>query len=93
MDHFFVHNILYYQRNDPNSYDGKATHLIKVCYLRVKFKFNHVKPGNYKLFINQCFEEGTNLKGICNLRVWVCDKEIFVDKHPLPVPLSYIIEF
>ena len=79
----FAHsdNKQYYDtRNDSNSYDGTAKHLIKVCLLSVKFKFNHVKPGNYKLFLNQCFEE-EKIKGQLNFRIFVCDKEIFCDNQ------------
>ena len=68
------------ERNDPNSYDGIAKHLIKVCWLDIKLRFNHVKPGNYKLFLNQCFE-GNSIKGKMTFRVFVCDKLILEDKQ------------
>ena len=70
----------YDTKNDPNSYDGKAKHLIKVSWLNVKFKFNHVKPGNYKLFLNQSFEND-KLKGQMKFKVFVTDREIFVDNQ------------
>jgi len=74
-------NKQYYDtRSDPNSYDGTAKHLIKVCLLKVRFKFFHVKPGNYKLFINQCFED-TSLKGQMKFKIFVTDREIFSDDH------------
>jgi len=68
------------ERNDPNSYDGTAKHLIKVAWLDIKLKFNHVKPGNYKLFLNQCFE-GNSIKGQMTFRVFVCDRMILEDKN------------
>ena len=68
------------ERNDPNSYDGTAKHLIKVAWLDIKLKFNHVKPGNYKLFLNQCFE-GQSIRGQMTFRVFVCDRLIFEDKN------------
>ena len=79
----FAHydNTQYYDtRNDPNSYDGIAKHLKRVCLLRVRFKFFHVKPGNYKLFINQCFED-PNLKGKMKFKIYVTDREIFSDNQ------------
>ena len=38
--------------NIPGSYDGRTAHLNKVCFLDTHFEFNHVKPANYKLLIN-----------------------------------------
>ena len=76
------------ERNDPNSYDGIAKHLIKVSWVGVHFQFNHIKPGNYKLFLNQCFEDD-NLKGKMTLKVFVTDKEIFVDNQ---FPNEYMIQ-
>ena len=38
-------------KQDPNSYDGTAKHLIRVSWLDIKLKFHHVKPGNYKLIL------------------------------------------
>ena len=76
-------NKSYYDiKKDPNSYDGTAERLIKVSWLHLKFKFNHVKPGNYKLFLNQCFENNhRNLKGKVTFKIFVCDKIIFEDKQ------------
>ena len=79
----FAHsdNKTYYcTKEDPNSYDGFAVRLIKVSWLNLRFKFNHVKPGNYKLFLNQCFENNhNNLQGQITFKLSVCDKNIYED--------------
>jgi hypothetical protein len=49
-------NQFFDDKKDPNSYDGTAAHLIKVCWLDIKLPLKHVKPGNYQLFLNQAFE-------------------------------------
>ena len=74
----FDNKDLYTTKNDPNSYDGTAKHLIKTCYLDIKIRFNHVIPGNYKLFLNQCFEND-QLKGKAHFKVFVCDKEVYAE--------------
>ena len=72
----------YCKKEEPNSYDGFAEHLIKVSWLNLRFKFNHVKPGNYKLFLNQCFENNhKNLQGKITFKLIICDKIIFEDKQ------------
>ena len=65
-------------KNDPNSYDGTAKHLIRVSWLDIKLRFNHVKPGNYKLFLNQCFEN-KEIKGQMTFRVFVGENKILED--------------
>ena len=60
----------------PNSYDGTSTHLIKVCFLDIKLDFKHVKPGNYKLFIDETYENAQT-RGQLKVKVTVGDKEIY----------------
>ena len=62
-------------RNDANSYDGTYSHLNKVCWLSINLDFKHVKPGDYKLFIN-CGFENTQLKGQLKVRVLVGHTEV-----------------
>ena len=70
-------NKSYFDTQKPaNSYEGTSSHLIKVCYLNLAVDFKHVKPGNYKLFINQSFEN-VQLRDQMKLRVLIGDKEIF----------------
>ena len=68
------------EKNDPNSYDGNAKHLKQVTWLSINYKFNHVKPGNYKLYLNQCFEN-KDIKGKITFKIFVCDKQILEDKE------------
>ena len=65
------------QVNLPNSYEGKTSRLKNVCYIDTHFQFHHVKPGNYKLYINHGFE-GQGLLNKLNLKVFVGDKEVYV---------------
>ena len=77
----FAHsdNQTYYgTKNDPNSYDGTVEHLKKVAWLSLRFQFKHVKPGNYKLFLNQCFEND-KIKGTMNFKVFVGEKLVHED--------------
>ncbi len=68
---------------DENSYDGTLTHLIKVCFLKVKLQFHHVKPGNYKLYLNHYFDNNAKLKEMVKIKVYIGEKEIFAnDKFP-----------
>ena len=48
--------------------------------LKIGFKFNHVKPGNYKLYLNQCFEN-KDIKGVISFKVFFGKKQIFEDKN------------
>ena len=68
------------KHNLPNSYDGTSAYLIKVCWIDMKCKLNHVKPGNYKLFINQMFDNA-QIKDQMTMRVFVGTRQIFEDKH------------
>ena len=63
-------------KNDPASYDGTTSHLIKVCWLNMRLPLKHVKPGNYQLFFNQAFENA-QLRGQMKLKVLVTGREVF----------------
>ena len=67
------------KKNVPNSYDGTCAYLIKVCWLEMKCKLLHVKPGNYKLYINQSFENPA-IKEQMTIRVFVGTRQVFEDK-------------
>ena len=67
------------RHNLANSYDGTSAYLIKVCWIEMKLKFNHVKPVNYRLFINQSFEN-PQIKGQMTVRVFVQDREVYSNK-------------
>jgi hypothetical protein len=60
----------------PNSYDGTSSHLIKVCFLDVRVDLKHVKPGNYKLFVNEAYENA-QIRGQFKVKVTVGDKEVY----------------
>lgn len=77
----FDDNKLFEIKEDQKSYDGKITHLIQASSLSVKLQFHHVKPDNYDLFLNHYFEEGTNLKGKINIKVFIGEKKIFADNQ------------
>ena len=62
--------------NLPGAYEGKTPKLKNVCYIDTHFQFHHVKPGNYKLFLNQGFEND-NLLGKLDLKVFVGEKEVY----------------
>ena len=64
------------KNNLENSYDGTSAYLIKVCWIDMKLKFNHVRPVNYKLYINQSFEN-LQIKGQMKIRVFAQEKEVF----------------
>ena len=64
------------QVNLPNSYEGKTSRLKNVCFIDTHFQFHHVKPGNYKLFINHGFENQALLNKL-TLKVFVGDKEVY----------------
>jgi hypothetical protein len=68
------------KHNLPNSYDGTSAYLIKVCWIDMKCKLNHVKPGNYKLFVNQMFDNA-QIKDQMTIRVFVGARQVFEDKH------------
>ena len=63
-------------KNDPASYDGTTSHLIKVCWLNMKLPLKHVKPGNYQLFFNQAFENA-QIRGQMKVKVLVTGREVF----------------
>jgi hypothetical protein len=62
-------------KSDPSSYDGTFSYLNKVCWLSLNLDFKHVKPGNYKLFINTGFENAS-IKGQLKMRVLVGHREV-----------------
>ena len=68
----------YGPRNEPNSYDGTVEYLNNVDWHSFSLHFKHVKPGNYKLFLNQSFEND-NIRGSMNLKIFVGDKLIYED--------------
>ena len=72
-------NQFFDDKKDPNSYDGTAAHLIKVCWLDIKLPLKHVKPGNYQLFLNQAFENA-QIRGTMKIKVLVGDKQVFNDE-------------
>ena len=74
-------NKIFEIKEDQKSYDGKVTHLIQASKLCVKLQFHHVKPDNYDLFLNHYFEEGSNLKGKINIKVFIGEKEVFADNQ------------
>ena len=63
-----------------NSYDGKSVYLISIGWIDIKFNFKHVKPGNYKLFINQIFLD-SNIKEKMIIIVLLGDKSIYKDDN------------
>ena len=62
---------------EPNE---KVPYLITVCWLDTYFTFFHVKPNNYKLFINEHFSKKKNFKKRVSLKVYIEDKIIYEEK-------------
>lgn len=69
-------------RNEPNSYDGTASYLNKVCWIGLVFSFNHVRPGNYQLFVNTGFDN-PQMRDQLKMKVCVGDRQVFsADRFP-----------
>ena len=64
---------------DPNSYDGTVRYF-KSFTFNIQLNFNHVKPGNYKLYLNQCFQN-KDLKGGIIFKIFVSYKQIYEDNN------------
>ena len=61
----------------------KTPYLVDVCWLDTKFYFFHVKPNNYKLYINEHFIKSRNFKNRVVLRV-IIDENIVIYKNKFP---------
>ena len=79
-DRFLYNNPQFAEtRNDPNSYDGTVRYF-KSFTFNIQLNFNHVKPGNYKLYLNQCFQN-KDLKGGFIFKIFVSYKQIYEDNN------------
>ena len=67
-----------------NSYekDGGVPYLKSVCWIDTNFTFFHVKPNNYKLFVNEFFEKSKRFKERITIKVSIEDKIIYEEKFP-----------
>ena len=64
---------------EPN---GNVPYLKTVCWLDTKFTFFHVKPNNYKLFLNETFVKGLGFIKRVTIKVLIEDKIIYEQKFP-----------
>ena len=61
----------------------KVPYLITVCWLDTRFSFFHVRPNNYKLYINEHFIKSRNFKNRVVLRVIIDENIIiYINKFP-----------
>lgn len=70
-------NRFFNAKNSPGSYNGTCLHLNQINKLNLSYCFSHVTPGNYKLFINQAFDNKNMMLGTMSLRVSISGKVIF----------------
>lgn len=59
----------------------KVSYLITVCWVDVNFSFFHVKPNNYKLYINENFIRRNNLKERFKLKVIIDENIVLYEKN------------
>jgi len=64
---------------EPN---GNVPYLKTVCWLDTNFTFFHVKPNNYKLFLNETFAKGLGFIERVFIKVLIEDKIIYEKKFP-----------
>ena len=70
-------NKFFNARNSSGSYNGTCLYLNQINKLNLSYCFYHVTPGNYKLFINQAFDNKNMMLGTISLRVSISGKVIF----------------
>ena len=70
-------NRFFNAKNSPGSYNGTCLHLNQINKLNLSYCFYHVTPGNYKVFINQAFDNKNMMLGTMSLRVSISGKVIF----------------
>lgn len=82
-------NEMYWREEDiKNSFEQnqKVPYLITVCWIDTRFSFLHVKPGNYKLYINEHFISQKNFIEKVKLSVIINEgrenKVLFDEKFP-----------
>ena len=66
----------------------KVPYLISVCWLDTKFTFFHVKPNNYKLYLNEHFIKNRNFKNRVVLRV-IIDENLVIYQNKFPDQLIF----
>ena len=62
--------------------NGNVPYLETVCWLDTNFTFFHVKPNNYKLFLNETFVKGLGFIEKAFIKVLIEDKIIYEKKFP-----------
>ena len=60
--------------------DSGVPYLITVCWIDTHFSFYHVKPNNYKLYINEHFIKSKRFKGKVKLKVCIDENIIIYDE-------------
>ena len=60
--------------------DSTVPYLITVCWIDTKFSFFHVKPNNYKLYINENFLKSKRFREKMKLNVIIDENIIIYDK-------------
>ena len=60
--------------------DSTVPYLITVCWIDTKFSFFHVKPNNYKLYINENFIKSKRFREKMKLNVIIDENIIIYDK-------------
>ena len=60
--------------------DSTVPYLITVCWIDTKFSFFHVKPNNYKLYINENFIKSKRFREKMKLNVNIDENIIIYDK-------------
>ena len=65
----------------PNSYeeDQGVPYLISVCWIDTNFSFLHVKPGNYKLYVNETFNIDKNFEEKVKLKVTIGGNKVIYE--------------
>ena len=60
--------------------DSGVTYLFTVCWINTNFSFFHVKPNNYRLYINEHFKRNKKFKEKVKLKVVIDENIIIYDK-------------
>ena len=68
-------------KNLMNSYDGTSPYLIYVWYIEMHLDFRHVKPGNYKLYINEGFTNNSYIIEQTIIKVYIGEKVVYSNDY------------
>ena len=68
-------------KNSSESYDGTYLYLNHINAIRIIYTFNHVTPGNYKLFLKQSFDNNNMMLNTMTFRISISDKVIFTSNN------------